>query len=234
MSSNSSKILPALVSPKAAHKLNIGLAGFIAIFTLAFFSTNAVAKNSEKIQELEIAGLYVALMQDMPKSAQLANSPYVQAFTSYGSKTKIDDKSVIKGGKALRIKIKKSSKESYSKGSTTKTIVDINAGDTLCLTFWARSINAPEKNLTAEFSNLGVQQSSEPYENIMNISALKLGYEWQQFAFKTVANESKKAGEAQVFFQYGHLAQRLEIGPTYLFNLGKNIDNDFKSNACGK
>lgn len=229
-----SSILSAVAPSKAQHKLKIGLNGFLAIFTFAFFNTNTIAKDSDKVQELEIAGLYVALMQDMPKSAQLANSPYVQAFTSYGSKTKIDDKSVIKGGKALRVKIRKGGKKPYSKGSTSKTIVDINAGDTLCLTFWARSINAPEKNLTAEFSNLGVQESSEPYENIMNISAVKLDYEWRQFAFKTLANKSQKAGGAQVFFQYGHLAQRLEIGPTYLFNLGKDVDSDFKSNACGK
>jgi hypothetical protein len=232
----SSNILSLAPLTKVADKLKIGFGGLLVVVAFAAYSSNVAAKynDKDKVQELEIAELYIALMQDMPESARLTNSPYPQAFTSYGSKTKIDEKSIIKGGRALRVKIKKASKKSYSKGSSNKTIEDINAGDTLCLTFWARSINAPEKNLTAEFSDLGVQESAEPYENIMNVSAIKLGYEWQQFAFKAIANKSKKAGEAQVFFQYGHLAQRLEIGPTYLFNLGKKIDSDFKSNACGK
>lgn len=201
----------------------------IAAFSISF----SAQADDAKQQELAIAGLYVDLMKDMPKATQLINSPYPQAFVTYGAKGKIDNKSIIKGGKALRVKVGRAGKNSYSKGANNKTIGDINRGDTLCLTFWARSINPPEDNLITEFANLGVQQASEPYHKLMDGST-RLSYEWKQYSFKSVSDQNRRAGDAEVFFHFGHLKQRFEIGPTYLFNLGQDIAPDFKSNACGK
>ena len=184
-------------------------------------------------QQLEVAGLYVDLMKDMPKSVKLINSPFPQAHETYGVKGKIDHNSIIKGGKALRIKVGRGGKRSYSKGSSSKTIGDIKQGDTLCLTFWARSINRPEDNLIAEFASLGVQQAGEPYRKLMDEST-QLTHDWAQYSFKSIASQSLATGQAEVFFHFGHLKQRFEIGPTYLFNLAQNVDPNFKSNACGK
>jgi len=217
--------------PQANSKLS--LYSRYCLVIVSSFMLNQASADDLKQQELEVAGLYVDLMKDMPAATQLINSPYPQAFVTFGAKGKIDHKSVIKGGKALRIKISRSGKRSYSKGTSNKTIGAINQGDTLCLTFWARSINPPEDNLVAEFASLGVQQSSEPYRKLLEGSA-QLTHDWRQYSFKATADQSYIAGDAQVFFHFGHLKQRFEIGPTYLFNLGADINPAFKSNACGK
>ena len=129
-------------------------------------STTVYANDEDEQQRLEITGLYLDLMKDMPSTAKLINSPYPQSYTTYGAKSSIDTKSVIKGGRALRVRVKRPGK-SYDQGSNLITIGDIKQGDTLCLTFWARSINKPELNIISEFASLGVQQSAEPYRSLV-------------------------------------------------------------------
>ncbi len=217
---------------KMLYKPNMAVLASLISLALLTHSKLSFADDLEQ-QQLEIAGLYVDLMKDMPEHAKLINSPYPQGIGVYGTKGKIDKKSVIKGGRALRIQISKAGKRSYDKGATIKTIDKINSGDLLCLTFWARSINPPEENLTAELASVGVQQASEPYRRLLENSAL-LSYDWTQYSSKSVARQSYDAEQAEVFFHFGHLKQRLEIGPTYLFNLGGEMPTDFQSNACGK
>ena len=194
--------------------------------------TSVFANEEDEQQRLEVTGLYLDLMKDMPSTAKLINSPYPQSYTTYGAKSSIDTKSVIKGGRAMRVRVKRTGK-SYDQGSNLKTIGDINRGDTLCLTFWARGINKPELNISSEFASLGVQQSAEPYRNLFEASQT-ITAEWTQYSYKAKALRSFKAGEAQIFMHYGHLKQRFEIGPSYLFNLGAKTPVDFRSNACGK
>lgn len=203
-----------------------------ALLILSCLSTIALANDDDELQRLEVTSLYVDLMKDMPSTAKLINSPYPQSYTTYGAKSSIDTKSVIKGGRALRVRVKRTGK-SYDQGSYLKTIGDINQGDTLCLTFWARSINKPELNITSEFASLGVQQSAEPYRNLLEVSQ-SITAEWAMYSFKAEARETLKTGDAQIFMHYGHLKQRFEIGPTYLFNLGASVPENYKSNACGK
>ncbi len=187
-----------------------------------------------KVQEVETAGLYLSLMKDLPKSSVLLNSPYPQAIMVYGgARGKIEDESLIKGGHALQIRTGKPKKEAHQRGANTKTVADIKQGDTLCLIYWARNIGSPEKNETASLAAAGVQKSSAPYTTIMS-QGHPLSYDWAPYVNKVESQDSIAAGEAEVFFHLGHKKQRIEIGPVYLFNLGKNIPLDFQSNACGK
>ena len=205
---------------------------FSALLLIGTSSAAVFANDEDEQQRLEITGLYLDLMKDMPSTAKLINSPYPQSYTTYGAKSSVDTKSVIKGGRAMRVRVKRPSK-SYDQGSNLITIGDIKRGDTLCLTFWARGINKPELNITSEFASLGVQQSTEPYRNLFEVSQT-ITAEWSKYSFKAIAPETLMAGDAQIFMHYGHLKQRFELGPTYLFNLGARVNADFKSNACGK
>ncbi len=203
-----------------------------ALLLIGTLAPTASANDEDERQRLEVTSLYVDLMKDMPSTAKLINSPYPQSYTTYGAKSSIDTKSVIKGGRAMRVRVKRTGK-SYDQGSNLTTIGDINQGDILCLTFWARSINKPELNITSEFASLGVQKSAEPYRNLFEVSQT-ITAEWSMYSFKAEARESLKAGDAQIFMHYGHLKQRFEVGPTYLFNLGATVPENFRSNACGK
>ncbi len=228
---------PKILTKDVSFFLRGRIASYLAVsitFMLATHSVVTAKDLPDEKQQVEIASLYLDLMKDMPKEATLINSPYPQAISVYGgAKAKIDNKSIIKGGRALRVKSGKPKRHAYSKGAKSATINTISPNDTLCLVYWARSINPPEENLTAGFARVGVQQSKDPYEEVFSNSH-DLSYEWAAYAQKGKAKKEFDAGEAEVFFHFGHLKQRFEIGPIYLFNLGANVDEGFESNACGK
>ncbi len=207
--------------------------GSVCLLLIFGVQTDSLA-DEDRQQQLEIAGLYLELMKDLPKDAELVNAPYPQGFSVYGgAKKKVDKKSMIKGGRALRITAGKPKRNAHDRGANVKTTADIRSGDTLCLIYWARSINPPEENFTGWLSSVGIQQASEPYTTVSS-SAADLSYEWKAYTSKTIAPQAFEAGEAQVFFHFGDVKQRFELGPAYLFNLGQGIEPDFKSNACGK
>lgn len=235
MSSNILKLLPCFATKVKFLTLTTALLKSAMLISGLGAPSAATAKDTpDEQQQMEIAALYLDLIQDLPESAVLLNSPYPQALEVYGgAKAKIDNKSVIKGGRALRIKSGKVKRDAYAKGAKTATIDSISKGDTLCLIYWARSINAPEDNLLAAFASVGVQQSKKPYTRVMG-KAVDLTYEWTPYSQKATATEDYAAADAEVYFHFGHLKQRFEIGPVYLFNLGKQIAQGFESNACGK
>jgi len=186
---------------------------------------------AEKLtQEQATSILYASLMNTLPENSALVNSPYPQAFASYGGNASIDAKSNTEGGIALKLKSKKISKNAYDQGLKSNTIAAISKGDTLCMTFWAKGKGKKDK--LASFASFGIQQNKEPYD--MGFShSVDLSTDWKRYAFTAQSTENLDKDKAQLFFHYGNQKQTIELGPVFVFNLGANADaKNLKSAAC--
>lgn len=192
------------------------------------------AKMKEREERLdEIGFMYGNLVDELPQETALLNRPYPLEFNVSGRiKPKYDLDSDIVGGVALKLNVKRASKNVSDLSVSTATIAEINKGDVLCLTFWARAGSSKKSKIqVAELSSFGVRKSSEPFDPILARSA-SLTQNWQHFSLAFQSTEDFKREEAHVYFDVGKQKQKIELGPTYLFNLGQVDISKASGRAC--
>lgn len=180
----------------------------------------------------EIALLYADLVAQLPQGSALLNAPYPQGFETFGkTEPQFDLDSDIAGGVAMKLNIEKPSKNSHKQGVNVKTILEINAGDVLCLTFWARARKSDNGTNSAYIASLGVQKARRPFNKILN-RAENLDLNWSHFSYAFKAEESFDKEDARLFFHYGNYLQNIELGPAMLFNLGAVDLSQATGKAC--
>lgn len=180
----------------------------------------------------EVVAIYVDLMKQLPSETILANSPYPLAFEALGrTSVRYDMDSDIAGGVGLSLTSKKASKTARKYGARSETISEINIGDVMCLTFWARAGSSKKPSSSASINVLGVGKTSGKDSALM-IDTLQLKSRWQHFSYRFIADQSIEAGDAEIFFHIGKQKQVVELGPALLFNLGPVGIEKAKGKAC--
>ncbi|MBT0586287.1 hypothetical protein [Alteromonas oceanisediminis] len=188
--------------------------GFFLIFVLTI-STCTRAEDRQK--EIDLA--YSKIVNLLPTNAQLIHNPYSSAWQTYGenySVTSLNNSEVI-GGDALLVNVKRKGKNPWDVGAFANIQTDIEKGDVIYLILWVR-LNSNTVNATG-----GLQLAVEPYSYLVS-EELALEDQWQTYAMAVKAEKKYKKDEIRLHVQLSQKKQKVELGPTLVFNLGKEAD----------
>lgn len=89
----------------------------------------------------------------------------------------------------------------------------IQAGDTLLVQFWARSVNGPAQT---EFV---LEQDRAPYDKNLTLP-LRLKPTWTRYSLPFRARRTDPPGGANALFRLGYVGQTFELGGVVLKNFG--------------
>lgn len=123
-------------------------------------------------------------------------------------------------GDAVRVTIKAASAQPYAvQVVAAPSVAEVNEGDTVYATFWARRTDGPgDGNLSVH-----LQESSEPWTQLAHAS-VSPGVEWRRFHLSGVATRRWPVGALNLAFHLARIAQTVEIGGLVVRNLGANVD----------
>ncbi|RJY09806.1 hypothetical protein D6201_10970 [Aurantiacibacter aquimixticola] len=175
-------------------------------------ATPATAQDAASVEPRNTPGLPAELrpIDDM-LTGGLLNDPTDLNWTTYGasfSRELIVDESYPGGGAALRV-INSRPGEAYAGGLNIPLLARTDAGDTLTVGFFARTIeSAAEDGKGRVFVRF--QQNREPYPGFGD-TTLQIGPEWNFYEVTTRAERSLR-DEGIVALQFGSERQTVEIG----------------------
>jgi hypothetical protein len=142
--------------------------------------------------------------------------PEADRLTTYGIvKGAFVDDSGVPGGRALEVSVPKRGENPWDGGISGALTSEIKKGDTLVMTFWAKSVGG-----RAEISNVGLQMNQAPFSAIDNLMPVSPSPTWQPYAVFVNADKTYKPMEAGYTFHLANAAQAMRIGPVLVFNLG--------------
>lgn len=177
---------------------------------------------NDKKQQVDL--IFGKLLDVLPKDSQIIALPYPENLGSYGDRTqsKLVDSQIMFGGQALHVSTVKK-RNAYDAGVVLGISTEVKKGDVLYLSFFAHAVKVPEGESVITIEGVGVQQSAEPYGSIFSQS-ITLTDKLQSFALAGKAQKDYQAGELQVTFQIATGKQQIAFGPTFVFNLGSDVE----------
>jgi len=156
------------------------------------------------------------LRNELGGDAEIVMPPEADRLTTYGivEGLFVDD-SGVPGGRAIEITVPKAGQNPWDGGVSGPLTSEIKKGDTLVMTFWAKSVGG-----RAEISNVGLQMNTAPYSAIDNLMPVSLSPTWTPHAVFVTADRDYKPMDAGYTFHLANAAQTLRLGPVVVFNLG--------------
>ncbi|MEP6341863.1 MAG: glycoside hydrolase family 5 protein [Maricaulaceae bacterium] len=165
-----------------------------------------------------IDDVFNALRNKIGRDGELIMAPYVDQLASYGpAKVKLVSDNGMADAEAIEVKTRKS-KNPWDSGLSGPILGTLNRGDTVIMSYWAKSMKGE-----GVISNAGVQLNGAPYSSVA-MQPAKLGSEWQQYFSSGVATRDYGPSEAGYVIQMGAAKQTIRVGPVFIINLGQNVD----------
>lgn len=169
---------------------------------------------------LALAGT-VAVAQDFDPSTKMINREYNGTWNVQPDKPKAKYFEVkgIPGEHAFRIKATKGVNP-WDVQASSPVSGAINEGDVVMLMYYARAEEAAEggSSLTAR-----VQLAGAPYTSTMDFTTPITG-EWKSYCAHRVATATLAEKKGSVSIHLATAKQVIELGPVFVFNLGKGFD----------
>lgn len=188
-------------------------AAFVAMAT----TPSAMAQDDAAIQEA-----LVALDAQLP--GKLINNPYDIQWRTDGSDKK---DAVVKsegapGGMAYQVRVKKTKRNPWDTATRIPMTVDIEKGDVILMSFWARTAKTPKGRETGDIS-VSLQRNIDPYDSIFE-ERIDLGTEWKLHNVAGTATRDYSADKTQINFNLARAKQTIEFGQFYIMSLGEGAD----------
>jgi hypothetical protein len=170
----------------------------------------------------EMAKALATLDAQLPGT--LINNPYDIEWRTEGSDKK---DSVVKsegapGGMAYRVTVKKRKKNAWDTATRIPMTTDINKGDVILMSFWART-EKPQKGKETGNISVSIQRKIEPYDSVIQ-EDIDLGTEWKLLSVSGKASRDYSAKKTQINFNLARAKQTIEFGQFYVMNLGPDGD----------
>jgi hypothetical protein len=131
----------------------------------------------------------------------------------------VDPAGTLPGDHAFRIKVTKRTNP-WDQQASSPVGGDINEGDVVMVMYYARAAEPAEggSKLTAR-----IQLNEAPYTSIMDMTS-SLSDVWVQHCGHRVATGTIGAKKGNVTIHLATANQVIELGPVFVFNLGKDYD----------
>lgn len=131
----------------------------------------------------------------------------------------VEPAGTLPGDYAFRIKVTKGANP-WDQQASSPVGGEINEGDRIMIMYYARAAEPAEggSKLTAR-----IQLNLAPYTSIMDVTS-SLSTEWVQYCGHRVATGTIGAKKGNVTLHLATANQVIELGPVFVFNLGKDYD----------
>ena len=176
-----------------------------------------------------------ALAQDTPAPApapaqqggsmldKAVNIVHVSGWNVYGAgQTHEIVTSAVQGGRALRVDVTAAGGNTWDVGAGSVSTKPVQAGDVLLLAVWMRTERAPAGSETGT-AIIRLQGNAEPYPDIVSAPVRPTG-EWKLYFADAVADRDWAAGAMGATVQLAGASQTLELGPVFIFDMGRDYD----------
>ncbi len=182
-----------------------------------FVSLCASSEAQERQKEIDLA--YSKIVSLLPESAQLIHSPYSNAWQTYGDNYSVTSLSngEVTGGDSLLVDVKRKGTNPWDVGAFSNIQTTIEKDDVIYMILWLRLADS-SVDATA-----GLQLAAEPYSYLVS-EDLALNDQWQTYAMAVKVGQSYQENEVRLHVQLSQQKQKIELGPTLVFNLGKGVD----------
>ena len=148
----------------------------------------------------------------------LLNDPTRRGWTNYGMATPPEPIKVgIPGGAATRFTIAAVGTNAWDSGSGIPIDGAIAEGDTVLVSFIARTISAATPDGKAMLGIM-VQNTTSPYASFGN-HMISVGPNWGLVQIRTKATMALPSGKGQVMLHLAGAKQVLEVGPVYVLKI---------------
>lgn len=184
---------------------------------ILILSSSTGSEAQERQKEIDLA--YSKIVSLLPESAQLIHSPYSNAWQTYGDNYSVTSLSngEVTGGDSLLVDVKRKGRNPWDVGAFSNIQTTIEKGDIIYMILWLKLTDS-SVDATA-----GLQLAAEPYSYLVS-EELALNDQWQTYAMAVKVRQSYQENEIRLHVQLSQQKQKIELGPTLVFNLGKGVD----------
>jgi len=194
----------------------------IAVSCAAILSLGWASTATAQDDDAAIQAALVALDAQLP--GKLINNPYDIQWRTDGSDKKetVVQSDGAPGGMAYQVRVKKTKRNPWDTATRIPMTVDIDKGDVILMSFWARTEKTPKGRETGDIS-VSLQRNVDPYDSIFE-ERIDLGTEWKLHHVSGTASRDYSAEKTQVNFNLARAKQTIEFGQFYVMNLGEGAD----------
>ena len=186
---------------------------------------------------LTAAAVAPALAQDTPAPAAASGAPrqggsmldkavnniHVNSWSVYGAgQTHQIITSTVQGGHAMRVDVTAAGGNTWDVGAGSVSTKPVQSGDVLLLAVWMRTERAPTGSDTGT-AIIRLQGNAEPYPDVVSAPVRPTG-EWKLHFANAVADRDWAPGALGATVQLAGASQTIDLGPVFIFNLGRDYD----------